>query len=81
MSPATRESGDYTDSPIEYEREKRLPKLERSLDSALWVVTSLVAVGLTAYLILYAYGFYWDRTQHTVLAMGWGSRYITSFTS
>jgi len=72
MSPATRESGDYTDSPIEYEREKRLPKLERSLDSALWVVTSLVAVGLTAYLILYAYGFYWDRTQHTVLAMGWG---------
>ncbi|WP_049911443.1 TRAP transporter permease [Halorubrum lipolyticum] len=72
MSPATRESGDYTDSPIEYEREKRLPTLERSLDSALWVVTSLVAVGLTAYLILYAYGFYWDRTQHTVLAMGWG---------
>jgi len=72
MSPATRESGDYTDSPIEYEREKRLPKLERTLDSALWVVTSLVAVGLTAYLILYAYGFYWDRTQHTVLAMGWG---------
>ncbi|EMA58275.1 C4-dicarboxylate anaerobic carrier [Halorubrum lipolyticum DSM 21995] len=35
-------------------------------------MTSLVAVGLTAYLILYAYGFYWDRTQHTVLAMGWG---------
>lgn len=72
MSSSHRESGDYTDSPIEYEREKRLPTVERSLDSVLWVVTSLVAVGLTTYLILYAYGFYWDRTQHTVLAMGWG---------
>lgn len=72
MSTAARETGDYTDSPIEYEREKRLPPLEWTLDSALWVLTSLVAIGLTVYLIFYAYGFYWDRTRHTVLAMGWG---------
>jgi TRAP transporter 4TM/12TM fusion protein len=72
MSTPSENSGDYSGNPITYDREKRLPALEWSLDSAIWVLMSLVAVGLSAYLLLYAYEFYFDRTQHTILAMGWG---------
>lgn len=72
-APDDRSSGSrFSDSPIEYDREKRLPELEFTFDSALWVLTTLFAVGLSVYLLVYSYEFLWERTKHTVLAIGWG---------
>lgn len=67
-----KEQNPLLNSPIKYEREKRLPELSRDADSVLWTFVSIVSIGFALYMMYYSYTRYVNRGHHTVLALGWG---------